>query len=408
MNYRLMHKNVPVLEFSLDEATGAIVSIGEVWHKEHLPVGISYKKGKTDRIALNNWWQRRAIPASRQGIRDALQEMNVYMTQNLLDKCMGLSLSDQYWVCPENSLITWKEINFFENDFSEDVGNILFGKKISDREICLFSPDNTTDGWLKKKWSIIDGKRYLIKGGSGIARQEPYNEAFTSVLMEKLKILHVPYTLIMQEGMPYSICENFIDSNTELVSAWYLMQTEKKQNHVSVYRHFINCCEDLGVHGVQDAMDRMLVTDYLIVNEDRHLNNFGAIRNAETLEWTGMAPVYDSGTSLWFDLPETMIRKDADVICKPFKTSHQEQLQLVSSFEWIDWSALSGIEEEFREIVKDSLFVSEKRRDVISNAIKGRVRMLKEYADKKGKVQLAVSDCINDVEKDIAYSGKNF
>lgn len=226
--------------------------------------------------------------------------------------------------------------------------------------------------------------------------------------MEKLKILHVPYTLIMQEGMPYSICENFIDSNTELVSAWYLMQTKKKQNHVSVYRHFINCCEDLGVPGVQDAIDRMLVTDYLIVNEDRHLNNFGAVRNAETLEWAGMAPVYDSGTSLWLDLPETMIRKDANVICKPFKTSHQEQLQLVSSFEWIDWSALSGIEEEFREIVKDSLFVSEKRRDAICNAIKGRVRMLKEYADKKRKVQLAVSECMNDVEKDIAYSGKNF
>lgn len=90
MNYRLMHKNVPVLEFLLDEATGAIVSIGEVCQKEHIPVGISYKKEKTDRTALNNWWQRRAIPASRQGIRDALQEMNVYMTQNLLDKCLRL------------------------------------------------------------------------------------------------------------------------------------------------------------------------------------------------------------------------------------------------------------------------------------------------------------------------------
>ena len=407
MDYRLMHKNIPVLRFSLDEATGTIISIGEIYQPEHIPVGISQKQGKTDRAALNNWWKGRAIPASRQGIGDALQEMDVYTTQNLLDKCLGLSLSDQYWICPENSFVTWKDINFFENDFSEDVGNILFGKRISDREISLFSPDNTSDGWLQKKWSIVDGKRYLIKGGSGIARQEPYNEVFASALMERLRIPHVVYKLVTQEGMPYSICENFINPDTELVSAWYLMQTRKKQNHISVYQHFISCCESVGIPGVQDAIDRMLVTDYLIVNEDRHLNNFGAVRNAETLDWIGMAPVYDSGTSLWFDLPETMIYKDADVTCKPFKISHQEQLQLVSSFDWIDWPALAGIEEEFREIVKGSLFVSEKRRDVICNAIKGRIRMLKEYADKKGKAQLAVSDCINDVETDIAYSGGN-
>ncbi len=34
----------------------------------------------------------------------------------------------------------------------------------------------------------------------------------------------------------------------------------------------------------------MIVLDYLIANEDRHLNNFGVIRNAETLEWLGFAP----------------------------------------------------------------------------------------------------------------------
>ena len=47
----------------------------------------------------------------------------------------------------------------------------------------------------------------------------------------------------------------------------------------------------------------MIVLDYLIVNEDRHQNNFGVVRNAETLEYLGAAPIYDSGTSLWFDKP---------------------------------------------------------------------------------------------------------
>lgn len=405
MDYKLMHKNIPVLQFTLDSVTGAVTAIGDIERKDHIPVGISSEKGKPDRAVLNKWWAGRAIPASRQGIRDALQGMGVCTPQNLLDKCMGLSLSDQYWVCPENVPVTWKDVNFFKHDFSEDVGNILFGKKISSPGISLLSPDNTSDGWLKKKWSLIDGKRCLIKGGSGIARQEPYNEVFASVLMERLKIPHVSYRLKVEEKIPYSVCENFVTPDTELVSAWYVMQTEKKQNHISVYRHFMDCCEKLGIHGVQESMDRMVVVDYLIVNEDRHLNNFGAIRNAETLEWGGMAPIYDSGTSLWFELPETMIHKNAPVTCKPFKNSHQEQLQLVSSFEWIDWPALSGIEDEFREIVKDSLFVSGNRCDVICTAIKGRIELLRAYVEQKEKRHFAIADCFNDVEKDVAYSG---
>ena len=43
----------------------------------------------------------------------------------------------------------------------------------------------------------------------------------------------------------------------------------------------------------------MLATDYILANTDRHLGNFGFLRDSETLEWKGLAPIYDSGTSLW-------------------------------------------------------------------------------------------------------------
>jgi len=84
----------------------------------------------------------------------------------LLRECYRLSLSDQYWICPENSGLTWEYINFFENPFSEDIGNILFGGKISDGKLAieqpnLISPDSTSDGQLKKRWKIIDGVRCL-------------------------------------------------------------------------------------------------------------------------------------------------------------------------------------------------------------------------------------------------------
>jgi hypothetical protein len=37
------------------------------------------------------------------------------------------------------------------------------------------------------------------------------------------------------------------------------------------------------------------------VKEDRHYTNFGFVRNAETLEWIGTAPLFDCGASMWYN-----------------------------------------------------------------------------------------------------------
>lgn len=404
--YILMHKQIPVAELELDTASGVIVSIGRVHDKAHVPVGISVRGENIDRCALNEWWRGRAIPASRSGIRDALLELKISDTQLLLEKCLGFSLSDQYWICPKGSALRWEQVNFFENPFSEDLGNILFGKGMDSDCISLMSPDNTSDGWLKKKWAIIDGKRCLVKGGSGATQQEPYNEVLASQIMERLHIPHVAYSLLIEDDYPYSVCEDFITSDTELISAWHIMQTAKKANHVSVYRHYLDCCERLGIPNVVVATNQMLVLDYLIVNEDRHLNNFGAVRRADTLEYVGVAPIYDSGTSLWFDKPLGLINTGTKVVCKPFKSSHEEQIKLVTDFDWLDFSALSGLDEELREIVRGSLFVDDARCEALCIGLNHRIKLL-EKAVLSMKEQVFFDDTQFDVKKDIAYSGKS-
>lgn len=402
--YILMHKNMAAAGIELDAASGSISAIGEIFAENHVPVGIPIKKGRIDRAALNEWWKGRAIPASRDGIRNALMELNISSTHQLLDKCLGLSLSDQYWICPKGSGMKWADINFFENTFSDDVGNILFGQGFASGRISLMSPDNTSDGWLKKKWKIIDGRRCLLKGGSGTVWQEPYNEVLASRIMKRLGIPHVSYTLMMQEDYPYSVCEDFVTPQTEFISAWYIMQTQVKPNHVSVYQHYLNCCEAQGIPGIRESLDRMLALDFLIVNEDRHQNNFGLVRNAETLEWLGAAPVFDSGSSLWFTKPTALISPTAKAGCKPFKSSHDEQIKLVSSFDWLDLSALYGIDEELREIVRGSLFVDAARCDALCRGLKGRVEMLSEAVNSRHHLY-AADDCRGDVKEDIAYSG---
>lgn len=161
--------------------------------------------------------------------------------------------------------------------------------------------------------------------------------------MERLCIPHVSYTLLWSDGHPYSVCEDFVSPDTELVGAWRVMRTMKKDNSTSVYQHFVKCCQALGVENIVPALNQMIVLDYLIANEDRHLNNFGLLRNPETLEWIGMAPIFDSGSSLGYDRTASRIRIDHDATCKPFKKHHAEQLKLVSSFDWIDFDDLTDV-----------------------------------------------------------------
>lgn len=379
MKYLLMHKANPVLLMELDEGTGTIAAVSDILAPERVPVGIGVKDNRIDRAQLNGWWTGRSIPASRSGLREALEAMRVSSPQILLAKCYGLSLSDQYWAKPEGTDLAWENVNFFDNAFSEDVGNILFGQIPEDDAFSLMSPDNTSDGWLRKKWKIIEGKRCLVKGGSGATRQEPYNEVIASEIMRRLGVSYVPYTLTVIDEYPYSVCKDFITSKTELVSARHITQTQKRDNSVSAYRHFLECCEALGIPDVRENLDKMLAVDYIIANEDRHFNNFGAVRNADTLEWIGLAPVFDCGTSLWYDKPLAMIRPLDKVPSKPFRKSHDDQIRLVGSFDWFEPSVLKGIGTTFSDILAGSQFIDDTRRDSLCYALSKRAETLSNH-----------------------------
>ena len=401
----LMHKNTEVVELYLDGETGFIQKTGTLFAPEHLPIGVGIKKGIVDRSALNAWWTDRSIPASRSGVREAMETLQITDTKALLIRCFGLSLSDQYWIRPKNSALIWKEINSFGNAFSDDIGDILFGADKKAAPLNFSSPDNTSDGNLKKRWKIIDGKRCLVKGGSNPYRQQPLNEVIASEIMRRLNIPHVPYSVTWNKGAPYSVCEDFIDENTELVPAWRIIQTKKQPNSTSLYQHFIDCTDALGISGVREFLDRMIVLDYIIANEDRHLNNFGAVRNAETLEWIGMAPIYDSGSSLGYDKSVPMMLDDSEVVCKPFKKHHTEQLKLVSSFDWIDFSALADVGEMIKKVFSDGNaknYMEESRINAIAELTERRIKNLALLAGSKTHKQTITTD--DEVEKNTAAS----
>ena len=128
----------------------------------------------------------------------------------------------------------------------------------------------------------------------------------------------------------------------------------------------------------------MIVLDYIIANEDRHLNNFGLLRNAETPEWLGFAPIYDSGSSLGYDKLTTEIRIGKNIDCKPFKKKHKEQLDLVTSFDWIDFSKLSDAGDIVREVFSDPKakeLISESRKEAIAQMVERHIESLQMIAE---------------------------
>ncbi|MCD8287206.1 MAG: HipA domain-containing protein [Clostridia bacterium] len=380
--YTLMHGNLAVASLDLN-SQGIISGVHEVLAPGHLPVGVKCHSGVPSPDALNLWWRCRGIPATRQGLRRLYGALNLHSTSPLLKRSLGLSLTDQYWIRPEGSNLSWQDVNFFMNPFSGDIGDILFGLGAKPRnDLSYSSPDIACGGNLMKRWREEGGRRWLIKGSCGYAFQEPVNELTASKVADLLGLPHIPYYLYWRGGLPYSACEDFISADTELIPAYDILVTRNKSPQDTPYRpydYFLECCTGLGIHDPRAFLDRMIVFDYIIANEDRHLYNFGFIRNARALEWLGPAPLYDNGSSLGFYMSGYAMHMQKPS-CKPFYNDPDMQLSLVSDYAWLPVQVLNGVP----DIISDTLadlpegFMSKDRQDAILDTARERLNHLKE------------------------------
>ena len=67
------------------------------------------------------------------------------------------------------------------------------------------------------------------------------------------------------------------------------------------YEHYVHILENHGILDARKKLTEMFIVDYLTMNVDRHLKNFGIIRNVETLKWERVTPIFDTGQSMCCD-----------------------------------------------------------------------------------------------------------
>lgn len=377
-----MNKNKKVFDFVYDEEEHFIVNFERNYpeNEDYVPFGL-IKMNEIDKVEFNKWWKNRQIPASRKGLKEVLHNSNVYDKDNfdLLDaKAYCLSLSDQYWVKGVDEEISWESINFFDNEFSEDIGKILFNGGKTALNLNLNTPDMTSNGNYEKRWKIIDGERYLLKAGSKIYNQEPFNELIATKLYERLlnKDEYVEYSVIFDDDKAISKCKNFITKETELVPAWKINEYYEFLDDEDKYTHYIRCLNNLGIKDAETLTDKMIVCDYIIANKDRHFNNFGVIRDVNTLKFIGVAPIFDNGCSLWYDENDMYVGEF--FLTKPFEEYEKTQLSLVKKLEWLDISKLEDFPNEVKTILSMNKLLSKERINKIVDQIKLRIEFVKE------------------------------
>jgi hypothetical protein len=376
-----MHKKIPIVDLEIDSETGHILKIGTPINIDHLPLG-TFTNNDIDRVALREWWKSRCIPQNRDGI-DILEKINIHSPQSLSCKYYGLSLSDHYWICPKDQAINWNDINFFANPFSYDVSDLLFNSEYKEgsRKFNFCSPDCTTSGQLRKKWKIINGDRYLLKKGSLSFKLEIFNEVIATSICSRLDIGHSMYTLSQENGVFYCMTKNFLSPTTELVTATSIFNQYKLPDNISRYEHYIACGEMLGIKNMRWQVEQMLILDFIMANSDRNFDNFGLIRNAETLEWVGVSPVFDCGSSLFFNKSNYSINlaiSNAD--SKPFRSKHREQIKLVRNIDVVNLNSLSSIGDEYSELLSQDQDLTHERRSLLCKGLTRRIQILKKYA----------------------------
>lgn len=255
-------------------------------------------------IALNpdgiwNWLEARSIPTNRKNASQICRSLGFELgdREALYRTSLGLSLNDAYWIVPRGFQGRFDDYNLYENAFSEAIGALAVASEPNVGTLKGNTPELTTDGTLRKGWRIINGRRVLYKGASeGYVPGEPVSEYVASLIGQDVGLDIVTYGIDAWEGELCSTCEDFA---TKALSYVPFAVATGETGLAGVLRW----CLEMGDAYLEQACD-MLTFDALICNNDRHLTNFGIMRDNVTGLPIGLAPIFDNGRGLFPNVSE--------------------------------------------------------------------------------------------------------
>lgn len=200
----------------------------------------------------------------------------------------------------------------------------------------LYSPNITTGGELDKAWAIDEmGLRVLYKASNTFLGLEPINEYIASIVGQILEVPVVSSTIKilsdLEDKMMVSVCETFISPKTELVYAEDIVDDILDEEEA--FNDYVDKLTGFGITDAREKIQKMLLLDMIMANSDRHKQNYGVIRDVETLEFLDVAPIYDSGRSMATDYPSLKQYKENYCLFNRGDAKRCDVLKLVKGLE---------------------------------------------------------------------------
>lgn len=240
---------------------------------------------------FHHWCASRVLPLDRTYAKEIMNSLGVSQAVTDQDRARislsyhCVSLNDVYWVRTAGEVVTFAEINLYDNPLNEAIIPLpLKGKHltVTNQEL---APDLSTKGCFPKAWIRMGTEFRLIKdGGEDVVRRE----LVASKICRCFDIPQVAYEEYFYEG--------------EMVSQSTIV-TSKRYSMVSRLAYDVYATNnDLDATEACIRIDPIVyygmnILDYLVGNTDRHPENWGFLIDNATNQPVSLYPLMDFNMS---------------------------------------------------------------------------------------------------------------
>ena len=245
----LMCKDIPVLNMATLEMLSSKLLPGLL-------------KKELTQSTLDDFMHNRRSLGSNEYARQMLNTIAV-KNRNIVAETRAFSLSDCYWVKHEESE-TFEKLSPYYNYFWVGFGEYKGGPV----------PTVHTDGAVSKKW--LDAE-HLFKLGC-------LEEIEAAAMCHKASVPCVEIRLAKAEASEGIYVRNFTSPDI-------MFEPLSISGKVDQYHPIFSAEEAVEIFGEFGLM--MLAVDAVIGNNDRHTGNAGFLRDTNTGEYVGFAPLFD-------------------------------------------------------------------------------------------------------------------
>ena len=292
-NYYIMSGDTVVAKWENDELT--------VINKNLLPL---YLKRIHN---ADKWLETRAIDSHRTNSRILKKALRLKEKDDLstVIHVNGATITDNYWIKPFDSSLCYADIRFSDDYFSKLALRGAYDDfdSAAKRENTR-TPELTNIGSFEKCWKLRDGKWWIVKTAN---HEEQFSEMFIYKFGEALGMKMAHY----ERGRKVIKSLDFTDGasvNFEPAST-FMGDNED-------YEDVIQKLREICPKAIPDYI-RMIFLDTIVVNPDRHTSNFGLLRDTNTGECIGLAPLFDHNLAL-ISNSKPKIRKSSDLLINLF------------------------------------------------------------------------------------------